>query len=137
MAIAALMPASNSFFSDADRHAFDLELEKYGLCKSPKDYILNAWDLSCSRSHVRQVMEKQYKDADKKDWDWHSVPWNSNHQAYWATHAYLRITKAKGFHDDAMLGKLVDNLRLLTNCYQEIRAKDCKPMFMEWWNKDY
>ena len=67
-------------------------------------------------------MEKLHKDADKSAWDWNSVPWNSNHQAYFATQAYLKITKPKGFHDDEMLGKLVDNLKLLTNCYQEIKG---------------
>ena len=45
--------------------------------------------------------------------------------------------QTKGEVDDYMLNKLIQNLKLLTLVYQQIKAADCKHLFMEWWNKYY
>ena len=84
---------------------------------------------------IRDHMDRLWRNC-TKDWGTSKIPQDCNHQAYLATQLLLDICKPKGEVDDYMLNKLIQNLKLLTLVYQQIKAADCKQLFMEWWNKD-
>ena len=110
-------------------------LASLGLETNPSRWIFNGWT-NMPRSQIKAHMDSLWM-ACPKQWDISQIPSNCNVQAYLATQSLWEIFQAKDALDDAMLNKLVQNLKLLTLTYQHIKKEECEPMFMDWWNNKY